>query len=66
VRATVLGDPTVRSWLPARLAHARVQAEIRDQLLRSGEPVKVPDRRDDRERDRGIDAGDRHQPLDLL
>jgi hypothetical protein len=28
--------------------------------------VKVPDRRDDRQRDRRIDAGDRHQPLDLL
>ena len=28
--------------------------------------MEVADRRDDRQRDRGVDARDRHQPLDLL
>ncbi len=33
---------------------------------RAGGAVEVPDRRDDRQGDRGVNAGDRHQPLDLL
>ena len=65
VRSSVLRDPPVRCGLAARLSHARVQAEIGDELLGRSEPVEDSDCCDERERDGRVDARDRHQPLDL-
>jgi hypothetical protein len=65
VRAPVLGDPPVVGRLAAGLLDARVQPEIGDQLLGGAEPPELTDGRDQRERDRRVDAGDRHQPADL-
>ena len=46
------------------LAHARVEPEIAHQLLRAGETADIADRRHQPRRNRQIDTGDRHQPLD--
>ena len=66
VRTALLGDPSVRRGLAAGLAHPRVEPEIGDQLLGSAEAREVADRRCECERDGRVDAGDRHQPLDVL
>ena len=49
----------------AGLVDARVQAEIGDQTIRSGEPLDGTDRGDEPDRDHHVDARDRHQPLDV-
>jgi hypothetical protein len=56
----------VPSRLVARLADARVETEVADQVARAREAVDLADRGDQRERDRTVDAGDREQTLDLL
>jgi hypothetical protein len=52
--------------LGAGLLHARVQTEIGHQPLRAAEPPEVTNSGDQRQRDGRVDAGDRHQPQDLL
>jgi hypothetical protein len=56
VRTTLLGDPSMRRGLSARLADPRVQPEIADQPVWGGEPREVSDRRDDRQRDGRVDT----------
>ena len=65
VRASLLGDPPMRRGLTAGLLDPRVQTEIRHELLGLAEAAEVPDRGDDRQRDRRVNARDRHQPLHL-
>jgi hypothetical protein len=60
-----LGDVSVARGREAGLAHACVQAEVADQALGRFEAADVADRRDQRRRGRDVDAGDRHQPLDV-
>jgi hypothetical protein len=55
----------VRGGTAAGLFNARVQPEIGDELLGAPEPTEVTDRCRQRQRDRRIDARDRHQPLDF-
>jgi len=54
-----------RRGLPAGPADLRVEPEVADQFFRRPEPGEVTNRRHDRQRDRGIDAGDGHQPQHL-
>ena len=61
MRATLLGDPSMRRGLVAGLLDARVQAEVADELVRRAEAGEVADGGGDRDRDRDVDAGDRHQ-----
>src|SRR5438309_10715197 len=56
--ATMLGNP--ETGLP----HPRVQADIADQLLRTGEAAHIADCRHETGGDDQIDARDREQPLD--
>ena len=64
VAAPDLADPPMVSGAEPRLAHTRIEAEVAHQLLRAREAGDVADRRHQSHRDREIDAGDRHQPLD--
>ena len=52
------------SGAKTRLANARIEPEVAHQLPRIAEPADVADRSHEACRDRQIDAGDRHQPLD--
>ena len=52
------------SGAKTRLASARIEPEVAHQLPRIAEPADVADRSHEACRDRQIDAGDRHQPLD--
>jgi len=56
--------PAVIGGGRARLAHARVEAEVADELLRSVEAPHLANRGHDGKRHDHVDAGDRHQPLD--
>ena len=49
----------------AGLAHARVEAEVADELARRGEAADVADRGHERRRGLHVDARDGHQPQDL-
>ena len=62
--AADLADPAVMGGAETGLAHARVEPEIAHQLLRAGETADIADRRHQPRRNRQIDTGDRHQPLD--
>jgi hypothetical protein len=62
VRPAGIGDPPVAGRLPAGLADPRVEPEVGHQPFGSAEPGEVTDRRHDRQRDRGVHAGDGHQP----
>jgi hypothetical protein len=66
VRPPVLGDPSVHGGTSSRLAHARVEPEVADQLGGRSEAAEVADCGHNRERDGHVDAGDRHQPLHFL
>src|SRR5207248_783227 len=65
VRSPLFGDPSVYGGMAAGLADARVEAEVADELVGGAEASEVADGGDDRERNGGVDAGDRHQPLHL-
>src|SRR5208282_5979499 len=62
----LLGDPTMVCWTWSRLPDARIETEITHELLRLDEAVDVADRCGDGERHDHVDAGDRHQPCDVL
>jgi len=64
--APLLRDPTMVRWTWSRLPGARIETEITHKLLRLAEPVDVADRCDDGKRHHHVDAGDRHQPRDVL
>ena len=64
--AALLGDLAVTGGLSAGLLDARVQTEIGHQPLGRREPPEVTDRRDQRQRDGCVDAGDGDQPQDLF
>ena len=49
----------------AGLTHARVEAEVADELTRRGEAADVADRRHEGRRRLHVDARDRHQPQHL-
>jgi transposase InsO family protein len=49
----------------AGLTHARVEAEVADELARRGEAADVADRRHEGRRRLHVDARDRHQPQHL-
>lgn len=61
MRAALLGDPTVPRSIFAGLMHARVQAEIGDQLVGACEALDRPDRSQHADGDHHVDAGDGHQ-----
>ena len=65
MRTAVLGDPPVTCRRAAGLPNPRVQPQIAHKSAGGREPVRVADGRDDRQRHGGVDAGNRHQPLDL-
>jgi hypothetical protein len=56
--------PCEAGWPPDCLT--RVQTEVADQLLRAAKATEVTDGGDDRQRHGRVDAGDRHQPLDVV
>jgi hypothetical protein len=64
--APLLGDPAMVSGTRSRLPDARIETEITHELLRIAEAVDVADPCDDGERHDHVDAGDRHQPRDVL
>jgi hypothetical protein len=59
-------DPPVPGRLGAGLAHARVEADVADQMRGGREATDLADRTDQRRRGHEVDAGKRHQPLHLL
>ena len=63
--AALLGDPPVPRPAVAGLMHARVQAEIGDQLVGAGEALDRADRRHQADRDHHVDARNGHEPLDV-
>src|SRR5215210_1325142 len=66
VSASLLRDPAMVGRPGSRLPHARVQAEVADELLRALEPLDVADGSLEGERHNHVDARDGHQPLDTL
>src|SRR4051812_29715417 len=62
--ATLFGDATVISWPFTRLSDARVQAEIGDQLLRTGEALDITDRGRNSGGDCHIHSRQGHEPPD--
>ncbi len=65
VRPTLLGDPPVPGHPLAGLMHARVQAEIGNQLVRAGEAVDGADRRQQPDGDHNVDARDGPKSLHI-
>ena len=61
--AALLGDRPVPRPTVAGLVHARVQAEIGDQLVGAGEALDGADRREQARGDHHVDAGNGHEPL---
>ena len=61
----LLGDPAVPGRLCAGLAHARVEAEVADQLPGGREAADVADRREQRGGGDEVDAWQGEQPPHL-
>src|SRR6266540_7116348 len=61
----LLGDPPVPGRLGARLAHARVEAEIADQVTRGREATDLTDRGDQRRGGDEVHPGQSQQPPHL-
>ncbi len=55
------GDVTVPRGLLTRLANARIEAQVADELARTGEPGHVADHGRQCQRGDRADSGDRHQ-----
>ena len=68
--ARAAAGPSLEMWpmraaACARLAHARIEAEVADQLAGRAKAVHVADHGDEGGRAQQADAGDRHQAADL-
>lgn len=61
----LLGDPPVAGGLVAGLAHARVEAEVGDEVACGREAGGVADRGHQGRRGHEADAWERHQPPHL-
>jgi hypothetical protein len=65
VTTALMGYVTVECGMIARLMNGRIQAEITDQLVGTGEAVDVADRREHTGRDDSVHAADGHQPPNI-